>query len=216
MNLAVSYNIKNPREDIKSIPPTKSEYTKYICTKITAHHEKKLRLLASHNSKMKFLKVNLKGLNGRLHPILSNINTTREAMKARSHIKSLCDDVYTYEKRAKFSGGESTCRLCISQDETDEDIVHIIAKCSAYEDIRSQILLEMKVACEIELPESYFEEILEDEILLTQFVLDCTSFNLPKRICPESGLFLTIPGLSRDICYKIAKVRSEKLKLLML
>jgi len=165
---------------------------------------------------MKFLNVNLKGLNGRPHPILSNINTTREAMKARSHIKSLCDDVYTYEKRAKFSGGESTCRLCISQDETDEDIVHIIAKCSAYEDIRSQILLEMKVACEIELPESYFEEILEDEILLTQFVLDCTSFNLPKRICPESGLFLTIPGLSRDICYKIAKVRSEKLKLLML
>ena len=93
--------------------------------------------------------------------------------------------------------------------------MHIIAKCAAYEDIRSQILLEMKVACEVELPVSYFEEIVEDDILLTQFILDCTSFNLPKRICPESGLFLTILGLSRDICFKIARLRFEKLKLLM-
>ena len=108
---------------------------------------------------------------------------------------------------------QNTCRFCLGQDRIVEDVVHIIAKCSAYGDI----LLEMKVACEIELPvSSYFEEILEDDILLTQFVLDCTSFNLPKRICPESRLFLTILGLSRDICYKIAKVRSEKLKLLML
>ena len=216
MNLATTYGIRNPKEVIRSVPPTKEEYSKYILTKITVHHEKELRQLASRNSKMKFLNIDLKGLNGRPHHLLYNINTTREAIRARSHIKFLCDDVYTFEKRAKYSGGSPTCRLCLGSDDTVEDMVHIIANCSAYGDLRSRILSQMKIACEMEIPAAYLEDLFEDDDLLTQFVLDCTSFNLPKRICPKSDLFLTILDLSRDFCFKIARIRSEGLRLLYL
>ena len=45
-------------------PPSKSEFRNIVHTKITVYHEKKLRTAAITNSKMKYLNVSIKGLNG--------------------------------------------------------------------------------------------------------------------------------------------------------
>ena len=87
--------------------------------------------MASKNSSMKFLNINLKGLDGRPHPCLKHIRNSRDAIKARSHLKFLCCDVYTFEKKAKFQGGDSNCRLC--SDKPVENIIHIVSCCSAYD-----------------------------------------------------------------------------------
>ena len=67
-NLAQKYDIEDPLTAIQRSPPTKHEYSQYILTKITVFHENQLRIASSTNSKMKYLNVNAKGLNGRPHP----------------------------------------------------------------------------------------------------------------------------------------------------
>lgn len=131
-NLAQMYDIEDPLNLIKKVPPSKTEFAEYVKTKLTVHYEKYFRSLAAKNSKMKFFNVDLKGLNGRPHPVLSGIFTTKDVQKSRSHVKLLCDDLYTYEKRAKYDGGSPNCRLCFKEEQQEniiENVTHIISIC---------------------------------------------------------------------------------------
>ena len=89
-NLAKMYGIEDPLSSIKKPPPTKQLYREYILTKITVYHENRLRMNALTNSKMSYLNVNLKGINGRCHPALYGVSTTKEVAKLHAHIKLLC------------------------------------------------------------------------------------------------------------------------------
>ena len=168
---------------------------------------------------MQFFNVDLKGLNGRPHPVLSGIFTTKDVQKSRSHVKLLCDDLYTYEKRAKYDGGSPNCRLCFKEEQQEniiENVTHIISICEAYTDIRERIKNEIKSVSLNILPETSIHDILGNPAMFTQFIVDCTSHNLPVRIIPSSEIFTKIMNLSRDLCYGILKKRSEKLNELMI
>ena len=117
--------------------------------------------------------------------------------------------MYTFEKKAKFQGGDSNCRLC--SDKPVENIIHIVSCCSAYEDIRKRIFEEIKTTIDTE----QISEILKDKELSTQFILDCTSPNLPFRISGDDELFPTILQLSRDLCFGILKSCTEKLNFML-
>ena len=149
-NLANIYGIEDPLQLISQPPPSKVEFKHYIETKITVFHEKKLRAAAHSNSKMTFLNVNLKGLNGRVHPAFAGIITTQCVVKSRAHLKMLTDDLYTYEKKSKYQGGSPHCRLCTQPDQDQqyiEDIVYIISTCEIYQDSRLRILFQMELIC---------------------------------------------------------------------
>ena len=208
-NLASIYDIKDPINLIDTVPPSKKEFSNYIRTKITVNIERKLRASAAANSSMQFFNINLKGLDGRPHPTLFHINSPRDALRARSHMKFLCGDVYTFEKKDKYQGGGSTCRLCSNQEV--ENTIHIVSTCLAYSELRGRIIIEMKAACESAIPVFNLDEVLQTEVMKTQFFLDCTSMNLPIRINADSELFPTILRLSRDLCFGITKIRTEKL-----
>ena len=53
--------------------------------------------------------------------------------------------------------------------------------CSAYTEVRSRILGEMKIVCKNSNTGIQFDEFKQNTNLLTQFILDCCSLNLPKR-----------------------------------
>jgi hypothetical protein len=80
------YAIEDPLVTISRTPPTKSEYSRYILTKITVYHEKQLRGKGAKNSKMNYLNVAIKGLNGRPRPALLDVKTTKDVQKMRPHI----------------------------------------------------------------------------------------------------------------------------------
>ena len=69
-NLAIQYDIEDPLSAIQRAPPTRAEYKEYILTKITVYHERRHREAAETNSKMKYLNIKVKGLNGRPHPAI--------------------------------------------------------------------------------------------------------------------------------------------------
>ena len=180
-------------------------------TRVTIYHESNLRSKAESNSKMDFLNVNALGLTGRPHPALHNLATTQDADKSRVHIKFLAGDFLTGELLAAQSGGNPICKLCESENETTE---HIITRCRALSSVRDRVMPEMlyKVAeiaprCEILTPNN-------NTLHRTQFLLDCTSLNLPQnfRISNQNPRISEVFKITRDLCYALARERVRKLK----
>ena len=178
--------------------------------------KKKLRKDAENNSKMIYLNINVKGLNGMCHPALKYIFNTSEVRKLHAHIKMLCNDLYTYEIRARYSGGSATCRLCLDSahpcSRPVESICHILAKCSAFSEIRARIFLQYEIICISSISRFNFTSISGDPELTTQFILDCTSLNLPNRISESDEICPRIFALSRDLCFSIYKRRLNLLR----
>ena len=169
----------------------------------------------NQNSKMLYLNVNIKGLNGRPHVVLDYSTNTKDVQRLHSHLKLLCNDLYTYETKATFHGGSSNCRLCKPDSppcSNVENVNHIISECQAYSDIRNRILFQMEIVVRKSENKVNFSNIMTNDGLLTQFVLDCTSLNLPDRISPSDEIFERVLNLSRDYCYSICKKRLSLLK----
>ena len=58
----------------------------------------------------------------------------------------------------------------------------------------------------------YLKLIKENPSYLTQFLLDCTSINLPMRINEKDPICSELFNLSRDFCHYVKKTRWSKLK----
>ena len=211
-NLSRLYDMEDPLISIDKAVPSKDEYNQYILIKITSYHERTLRNAAANNSKMSYLNIGTKGLNGRFHPALQGVTTSQGVSKMRAHIKMLCQDLYTYEIKAAYQGGSPNCRLCLASSqnkEYTENIEHIVSVCSAYTEVRCRILEEMKHICENSKSGIQFDELKQNSSLLTQFILDCCSLNLPQRFNIDDQECQKIFQLSRDLCHYIRKRRME-------
>ena len=109
---------------------------------------------------------------------------------------------------------ESCCTASFVQEpsENKENTIHILTSSKANNKIRINILEEMKNVVKCSKSAFNFETIEENPERLTQFILDCTSLNLPMRINNCDDACLQIFKLYRDICNKINRTRLEALK----
>ena len=133
------------------------------------------RTKSRNNSKMMYLNVQLAGLTGTQHVALSNINTTQDALRLRYHLKFLTGDYLTAERQSLDQGTSPRCKLCPAEVESVE---HVLTKCSATEDIHSRMLPEILNVVHQVQPLSSI--LVHQTQHLTQFILDCTSINLPE------------------------------------
>ena len=69
---------------------------------------------ASRNSKLNFLNVQTIGLAKRVHPVLSGVLTTQEAVRTRIHVKMLSGDYTCYAYLGSDRNQDAQCRICQS------------------------------------------------------------------------------------------------------
>ena len=205
IHLSRRYGLEDPLVCLGRDPPTKSSYKELVTTKISAYYENMLRRLAIKNSQMKYLNVATLGLRGRHHPALSNLLTTHDVKLSRPHLKFLSGNYLTYKIRAEQSGGSPLCRICTSGSE--ESVSHVISSCQAMSSVRDRLLNEFRILCSFTKNCIDFEEILNDEETLCQFLLDPTSLNLRNCVSLNDPLVQSFFKLSRDFCFKIDKTR---------
>ena len=161
--------MRDPLDCLAKDPPSRSEYKDYILTKITSFHEKELRQEARTNSCMKFLHVDLTGLRGKHHPAIANIKTTAEVAKLRPHLKMLCGNLLTYGQKFQQSGrGSPHCCLC---DCDFESIIHIVASCPSFDDIREKILIDYDDVLQYSKNDLRVQNFLESEDVLPSLFL---------------------------------------------
>ena len=151
----------------------------------------------------------LKCLSGAPHVALLNVKTPQDVRKLRYHLKFLVGDFLIAERMSLDQGTSPKCKLC---DAPIESLDHVLSSCLATAEIRRRILPELlNVVVQVQ-PSS---AILRSQSLhLTQFILDCTSLNLPDsfRVPTHNPRVSEIFCVSRDWCYAIAKERHRLLK----
>ena len=212
--LCLQYGIPSPLSLLQSPPWPKQDWNTYVKTKVTIWHERKLRSLSLRNSKMAYLNIQLHGLSGRPHSVLQSIRTTQDAKKLRLHLKFLTCDILTNERRSLDQPGVSpACDLC---DDPIDSIEHALVSCKSTADIRGRLFPELMNTVAKVQPMSKILQYHPPAPILTQFVLDCTSFNLPDdiRIPVHNPGVTTVHSVCRDWCYAVGSERSRLLKAL--
>ena len=98
--------------------------------------------LAPH-SWSKFLNVQVTGLSGRPHPVLSSVLTTQDVVRARVHVKMLAGDYLCSSYLHRDRGQDPSCRLCQAVSPFTpapvEDMVHLLTRCRATAETRAKI-----------------------------------------------------------------------------
>ena len=185
-HLSQLYGIPDPLDLMEGVPMSKSSFKEMVKTKITVFHENELRTQASTNSKMRYMNIGAKGLNGRHHPVLSEAVTTSEVKALRPVVKMLLSDYQTFESKDAQSGGGSHCRLCPAPADQssppNENIEHVLTKCVATADIRQMKLEELVAITTVAKTEINLVKLLNCTRTLTQYILDCTSHNLENDV----------------------------------
>ena len=191
---------------------SKTRWKTLTKTNVTVFHEKELRHRALKNSKMEYLDVQVSGLSGLPHPALHYILTTQDVKKLRSHIKFLCGDILTGERLFMDQGANPQCRLCSATVETTD---HILVQCRSTHDVRERLLPELLNTVAVVAPSC---KLLDNptSTYLTQFLLDCTSLNLPNsyRLSPQNSEISKVFKIARDWCHSISNERTRQLRAL--
>ena len=109
------------------------------------------------------------------------------------------------------------CAWALSKDPNNiivESTEHVLVSCRATSEVRSRLFPELMNKVSQVQPMS---KILDSNIpssILTQFIIDCASFNLPTsvRIPVHNPGISEIYSMARNWCYGIARERSRLLK----
>ena len=175
--LCLKYKLPDPLELLQNGKIwDKTKWTTMTTTLVTVHFERSLREEAKRNSKMQNLNVQVQGLSGAPHPALLNVKSMQDVQKIHHHLKILTGDFRTAERLALNNGTSPQCKLCLAPVEST---AHALTECSATSDIHSHMLpellntvLQVQPNCTILYSPTHPQ-------WLTQFILDCTSPNLP-------------------------------------
>ena len=157
---------------------------------------------------MRLISVNLLGLSGAPHPAVCNICSNQDAKKLRIHLKFLTSDILTNERLSL-----NPPHHCL--DPLDS-IEHIMATCRATNNVRSRLLSKLlNVVAKVQpLCGILDHQTYTTPSILTQFVLDCSSSNLPNKArIPTHNPDITEGfRISRDWTFAI---HSERTRLLL-
>ena len=210
--LCLKYGLPSPLTLLQnSFAMTKPTWNATVKTKVTIWHEKELRRISAGNSKMQYLNVQLASLSGRPHPVLQNISTTQDAKKLRLHLKFLTCDFLTNERLAIDQPSLSpACKLCGA---SIDSIEHVMVSCSATTEVRCRLIPDLMNAVFQVQPMCQILKYHPPPSLLTQFILDCTSFNLPDSVwipMHNPGIS-TFCKISQDWCFAVSRERSRLL-----
>ena len=206
------YDLPPPLSLLQVPAWSKQDWDTLVKTRIIIWHERRLRSQATMNSKMMYLNVQLCGLSCHPHPALQHIRTTQDSKKLRLHIKFLTCDYITNDRLSLTQPSvHPTCSLCDSPD----SIEHVLVSCLSTSSVRSRLFPElMNIVAKVQ-PTSGILSYDTPPHTLTQFILDCTSLNLPGsiRVPAHNPGIADIYRIARDWCFAI---HCERLRLLKL
>ena len=214
------YSLPDPLMLLETLPWSKVMWKNHVQALVTSHHERLLRNKAATNSKLTFLNVQTIGLSGRLHPAIAWLQTTQDVAIVRPHLKMLAGDYQCYAYLGNDRGTDQSCKLCPQppyQPAPTEDLVHLLSQCRATADTRDSYLPNLLNMISVHLPSNGILYHQPPPSILTQFLLDCSSLNLPAdiRIPPRHPCFtlitrqcsVMINGIHRDRCNQLKNIR---------
>ena len=207
------YGLADPLSLMEGNLWTKQAWKDLCITRVRAQHERALRANAASNYKLKYLNVQSIGLNGQAHISLHSLITTQDIRIARPHLKMLAGDYMCHYNLYKDRGSDPQCRLCPASKLLPETITHILVMCHGTCEARSKMWPELLNTTKALFPENKILDQSIDPDTAAQFILDCTSLNLPNnlRISNSAPDVTKIFVVARQYCYAVHSERIAKL-----
>ena len=210
------YNLPDPLLLLETPPWSRERWKHHTQAVVTSHHEAALRCKASENMKIQYLNIQATGLSGRLHPTLAWVSNTQDVMIVRPHIKMLSGDYLTYSNLSHDRGVDPCCRLCKQlSDNTGpvEDLVHLLTSCRGTSDTRDSVMPDFLNTVATHYPTNGLLSHASHP-MTTQFLLDCSSLNLPTdiRVPPNHPGFISITRHCSIVVHHIHKSRKRQLR----
>ena len=210
------YKLPDPLLLLDDTPWPKIKWRQHTQIAVTSHHESILRHRAKNNFKLKFLNIQAIGLSGRPHPVMAWVRTTQDVQNIRPHLKMLSGDYQCFSNLAHDRGVEPHCRMCQElsiQQPPEEDLVHLLTRCRATADTRHRIMPELLNTVADSIPNNKLLTNPTHEVL-TQFILDCSSLNLPNtvRVPTNHPGYIQITRQCSNLINGIHKDRTRQLK----
>ena len=140
---------------------------------------------------------------------MKNIETTQDCKKLRLYLKFLTCDLITDTDSSTSSLACSLCTAVIT-DSTE----HVLVSCRKLSEVRNRLFPELMNKVSQVQPMSGILSANVPPYILTQFILDCSSPNLPSnyRIPAHNPMISEIYRAARDWCFAIANERFRLLK----
>ena len=216
--LFLIYNLPDPLTLLNTPPWSKEKWKDHTKVAVTSHHENILRESSVGNIKLQYLNVRAAGLSGKLHPALAWVLTTRDVMIARPHIKMLSGDYMCYDYLAHDRGLSPHCRMCQQASHHPapaENLVHLLTRCRATTDTRDRLLPDLLNLVADTMPNNRLPSNSTHD-LLTQFILDCSSLNLPAdiRVPPSHPGHRSVAKQCSSMAYALHMDRTRQMKAL--
>ena len=211
--LFLMYNLPNPLELLSSTPWSKNQWKEYTKTKVTCYWEAMWRSKAVTNTKLAYLNVQTVGLSGQPHPMFRWVSSTRDVTRVRPHVKMLSGDYLCYANLAHDRDTDPHCCLCLLVPAPKEDLVHVLTMCSATRDTRSRLMPDLFNTIASFYPSNGLLNHTPHSVL-TQFILDCSSLNLPAdiRVPPAHPGYVDISRQCSNLIFTLHKDRTRQLK----
>ena len=213
------YNLPDPLLLLNTTPWPKQRWKSHTRIAVISYHEAIWRQKAKANVKLQYLNVQATGLNSRIHPMLSQLLTTQDVALVRPHVKMLAGDYMCYSFLAHDQGTSPHCRLCLAvsphQAAPAEDYEHLLTRCRATADTRNSRMPGLL--------NTVAQHCVHNRLLsqashphMTQFLIDCTSLNLPTdiRVPHDHHGYSEISRQCSIYINAIHRDRSKQLKLL--
>ena len=211
------YHLPDPLALLDSSPWSQEKWKCTIKTAVISCTEATWWEKASTNSKLGFLNVQVQGLSGRPHPVISGILTTQEVTRSRVHLKMLAGDYPCYFYLGSDRDEDTSCPLCQAlspgRHVPQEDMVHLLTQCRGTADTRTRVTPELLNTISMHFPNNTILQ-YPNHTHLTQLILDPTSLNLPMtiRISPDHPALPLVLSMCRTLCHAIHKDRTRQLK----
>ena len=211
--LTYMYDLPNPLSLLEGTLWTKEQWRDLCHARVRIYHEKKLRQKSRGNHKLIYMNIDTIGLSGCMHPSIQNLTNTQAVETARPHIRMLAGDYPCFANLSSDRGSDPKCRLC--QGCSFESVEHILTECTGTKEPRDRILPELLNAVCSFVPENKILQLPPNHAIMTQFILDCTSLNLPNgyRVSPAREGLTEIFRICRQFCFAVNAQRTRLLKL---
>ena len=156
---------------------------------------------------MLYFNINLSGLTWQPHPSLHYIHNSQDIQKVRSFLKLLTYDLTNLSSR----DNRACCGACL--DEIEGSIPeHLLLACKETSDVRSRLYPELVNSILQVHPENRILRYHPPNNILAQFILDCTSINLPTDVrIPQAKCTRQIFRVARDWCHAVLQIRNRSL-----
>ena len=174
------YGLPDPLRLLRGRAWPKDTWIQTVKAKVAAHHEGIWRSKAVENSKLNFFNVQVSGLAGRLHPVLTGILSTQEVMHSRVHIRMLAGDYPCQQYVSNDRNQDPSCPLCLSmfpgRAAQNYSRVHLLTMCRVTAETRARKIPDLPNMLVLHFPNNGLL-LNHNNAHQNQLILDPTSLN---------------------------------------